>query len=93
MCIRDSIPVIERLADDPYQWRVVEAQLGDMANVEKMMPRSFITEDGFGITEQCRRYLKPLIAGEAYPPYVDGLPNYVRLPLDLAEKTLPAFDV
>ena len=87
------IPVIERLADDPYQWRVVEAQLGDMANVEKMMPRSFITEDGFGITEQCRRYLKPLIAGEAYPPYVDGLPSYVRLPLNLAEKSLPAFDV
>ncbi|MFK7957232.1 MAG: 6-phosphofructokinase [Lysobacterales bacterium] len=86
------IPVIERLADDPYEWRVVEAQLSDMANVEKMMPRSFITDDGFGITEVCRRYLKPLIAGEAYPPYVDGLPDYVRLPLTLAEKTLPSFD-
>ena len=45
------MPVIERVADEPYRWRVAEAQLADLANVEKLMPRDFITEDGFGITE------------------------------------------
>ena len=49
-----------------------------MANVEKKLPRDFITEDGFGITEKCRAYLEPLIAGEDYPPYKNGLPDYVR---------------
>jgi hypothetical protein len=43
------------------------------------VPREFITEDGFGITAACRRYLEPLIAGEDYPPYRDGLPAYVRI--------------
>lgn len=85
------IPVIERLSDQPYRWRVKEAQLSEMANVEKMMPRSFITEDGFGITEECRRYLAPLIVGEAYPPYENGLPVYLRLALDLVQKKLEAF--
>lgn len=85
------IPVIERLADEPYRWQVSEAQLGDLANVEKMMPDSFISEDGFGITDECRRYLAPLIEGEAYPPYHRGLPQYQRLDLNLAPKKLPAF--
>ncbi len=85
------IPVIERLADKPYRWKVSEAQLADMANVEKMMPRSFITENGFGITEECRRYLEPLIEGEAYPPYAAGLPQYIRLPLTLIDQKLDAF--
>lgn len=73
------MPTIERIADDPYEWRIGEARLDDVANVEKMMPREFITADGYGITERCRRYLRPLIAGEDYPPYRDGLPDYVRL--------------
>jgi 6-phosphofructokinase 1 len=55
------------------------AQLSQVANVEKMMPKDFITEDGFGITDKCREYLAPLINGEDYPPYKDGLPDYVRL--------------
>jgi len=73
------MPTIERVADEPYSWRIGEARLEDVANVEKMMPREFITEDGYGITPACRRYLSPLIAGEDYPPYRNGLPDYVRL--------------
>lgn len=70
---------IERVSDEPYQWTLGEAPLDEIANVEKKMPREFIREDGFHITDACRRYLKPLIAGEAYPPYEGGLPQYVRL--------------
>jgi 6-phosphofructokinase 1 len=79
---------IVRESDDPYAWSIGEAPLEDVANVEKMMPREFITEDGFHITDAARRYLKPLIAGEAYPPYADGLPQYVRLKNVAVEKKL-----
>lgn len=91
---RNSVmPVIRRLNDQPYEWDIAVAELKDMANVEKMLPRDYITEDGFGITEKCRRYLQPLIEGEDYPPYAKGLPQYVRLKKVLAEKKLPDFDV
>ncbi|MFP6680941.1 MAG: 6-phosphofructokinase [Gammaproteobacteria bacterium] len=73
------MPTIERISDTPYEWRIGEARLEDVANVEKVLPRDFITTDGYGITEACRSYLSPLIAGEDYPPYNNGLPNYVRL--------------
>ncbi len=73
------MPVIVRVSDDPYQWEVGEALLADVANIEKKVPREYITEDGFGITAACRIYLSPLIRGEAYPPYRNGLPDYVRL--------------
>ncbi len=73
------MPTIERTSDEPYAWRIGEARLEDVANVEKMMPRDYITDDGFDITPACRRYLSPLIAGEDYPPYRNGLPDYVRL--------------
>ncbi len=73
------MPTIERVSDTPYEWRIGEAKLEDVANVEKVLPRDFITTDGYGITEACRSYLTPLIAGEDYPPYHNGLPNYVRL--------------
>ena len=53
--------------------------LADVANIEKTVPRNFISADGFGITAACRRYLEPLIAGEDYPPYRGGLPAYVRI--------------
>jgi len=82
------MPVIERLSDKPYRWRVRPAELGKLANKEKMVPRRFITKDGFGITEPCRRYLRPLIKGEAYPPYKDGLPKYVTLKNRLVRKKL-----
>ena len=73
------MPVLVRTSDEPYAWEVGEASLSEVANVEKKVPREYITEDGFGITEACRRYLAPLIRGEAYPPYRDGLPDYVVL--------------
>ncbi|SFN88004.1 pyrophosphate-dependent phosphofructokinase [Formivibrio citricus] len=73
------MPAIRRLADTPYRWDIAEAPLSEVANVEKFMPRDFITEDGFHITEACRRYLSPLIEGEDYPPFKNGLPDYVRL--------------
>lgn len=73
------MPTIVRKSDSPYKWRLGVAKLKDVANVEKKMPRSFISRDGFGITPKCRAYLQPLIAGEDYPPFKDGLPAYVRL--------------
>lgn len=79
---------IDRQADDPYQWQVGKADLADVANVEKFMPADFISEDGFGITDACRRYLSPLITGEDYPPYHRGLPAYVRLKNVPVEKKL-----
>jgi len=85
------MPVIQRKRSKPYRWDIGEAPLGKVANVEKMMPRSFISKDGFGITARAREYLSPLIQGEDYPPYRDGLPQYVRLKNQLVRKKLPAF--
>ena len=73
------MPAIRRLSDAPYRWDIIEAPLSEVANQEKMLPPNFISADGFGITEAARRYLAPLIVGEAYPPFKDGLPDYVRL--------------
>ena len=73
------MPTIVRTGNKPYRWKIGRASLGRVANVEKMMPRSFITKDGFGITQKCRNYLAPLMMGEDYPPYKNGLPDYVRL--------------
>lgn len=73
------MPIIKRESDLPYRWSIGHVPLKEVANQEKQLPRNFITEEGFGITDACRRYLKPLIQGEAYPPYRDGLPDYVRL--------------
>lgn len=83
------MPVIERISDEPYVWRIAEAELADLANVEKTMPANFISKDGFGITEECRRYLKPLIRGEDYPPYdCDGLPEYLSVEHCLVDRQL-----
>jgi len=71
-----------------YSWKIGEAPLDKVANVEKMMPRNFITRDGFGITQACRDYLTPLIAGEDYPPYKNGMPQYVRLKNELVARKL-----
>jgi 6-phosphofructokinase 1 len=82
------MPTIVRQSNTPYQWTVGEAKLSDVANVEKKMPRDFITADGFGITAKAREYFAPLIQGEDYPPYHDGLPQYARLKKVLAPKKL-----
>jgi ATP-dependent phosphofructokinase / diphosphate-dependent phosphofructokinase len=73
------MPTIVRVADKPYKWKVGMAKLESVANQEKMLPRDYITADGFHITAKARRYLSPLIRGEDYPPYKDGLPQYVTL--------------
>jgi len=73
------MPVIVRKSSKPYRWSIGEAPLSAIANQEKKVPRDFITADGFGITAACRRYLLPLIGGEGYPPYHNGLPAYVTL--------------
>ncbi len=88
------MPIVIRTSDKPYRWKVGEADLAKVANREKMMPRRFISRDGFGITPEARRYLEPLIRGEDYPPYdQDGLPKYVQLKNLLVAKKLPVFDV
>jgi ATP-dependent phosphofructokinase / diphosphate-dependent phosphofructokinase len=73
------MPAIRRLSDTPYRWDIIEAPLSAVANNEKILPTDFIRADGFGITEVARRYLAPLIVGESYPPFRDGLPDYVKL--------------
>ncbi len=73
------MPTIVRKSSRPYKWTIGHVPLGEVANREKKVPREYITPDGFAITEACRRYLEPLVAGEAYPPYRNGLPDYVHI--------------
>jgi 6-phosphofructokinase len=73
------MPAIIRKSDRPYRWSIGEARLAEVANKEKKLPRSYISRDGFGITPVCRAYLAPLVKGEDYPPYRNGLPQYVKL--------------
>ena len=87
------MPTIERIRDEPYEYRIGVAALADVANVEKALPRDFITEDGFGITDACRRYLAPLIQGEDYPSYRNGLPSYVTLNNATIAKKLAPFEL
>jgi 6-phosphofructokinase len=87
------MPTIDRIADKPYRYKIGVAPLAKVANVEKFMPRDFITKDGFGITDKCRRYLTPLIQGEDYPRYKGGLPQYVTLKNVAVEKKLGAFEL
>jgi 6-phosphofructokinase 1 len=85
------MPTVDRISDNPYKYKIGVADLKDVANVEKFMPKDFITKDGFGITAKCKRYLTPLIQGEDYPPYKDGLPEYVTLKNAAVAKKLPEF--
>ncbi len=73
------MPTIVRTSNNPYRWKIGTTPLSRVANRERMMPKNFITEDGFGITQRCRNYLEPLIRGEATPPFRNGLPQYARL--------------
>jgi 6-phosphofructokinase len=87
------MPAIERISDKPYRYRFGMAPLTEVANVEKHLPRSYITADGFGITEACKRYLRPLIRGEDYPKYKDGLPVYATLKNVPVPRKLATFDL
>ncbi len=82
---------IKRISNNPYQWEIGKAPLSEVANVEKFMPREFISDDGFSITPACRQYLEPLILGEDYPPYKNGLPDYVTLKNQLVARQLKEF--
>lgn len=84
---------IERKSDTPYVWTTGLAPLEQVANVENKMPRDFISEDGFHITDKCRRYLLPLIQGEEPPPYINGLPQYAVLKnVPVAKKTTSTYE-
>ncbi|HZF27479.1 MAG TPA: 6-phosphofructokinase [Gammaproteobacteria bacterium] len=83
------MPTIVRKSSKPYRWTVGKADLAKVANQEKMMPRNYISKDGFAITTACRNYLAPLIRGEDYPPYKDGLPSYVSLRNQRVARRLP----
>ncbi len=87
------MPAIKRTSNKPYRWKIEMAPLSKVANVEKMMPANFISKDGFGITNKCREYLAPLMKGEDYPPYKNGLPRYVILKKAAVPKKLDAFEL
>ena len=88
------MPTIVRESSSPYQWSIGSAPLSEVANVEKMMPMEYISEDGFGITAACKEYLYPLIQGEAYPDYdANGMPKYVVLKNQLIDRKLPEFEL
>ncbi len=88
------MPTVVRKSSAPYVWEIGMAPLSEVANVEKMMPIEFITEDGFGITQGCKEYLYPLIQGEAYPPYSSkGMPEYVTLKGMSVPKKLDSFEL
>jgi 6-phosphofructokinase 1 len=88
------MPAIVRTSDKPYRWKIEAVPLAKVANAEKMLPRHFITTDGFGITAAARRNLAALIHGQSPPPFADGLPRYVRLKNVAVKKKLAAtFDV
>ena len=82
------MPIIVREQAKPYRWRIGEVPLSEVANQEKKMPIHYITDDGFGITQDCRDYLSPLIAGESFPPFENGLPKVAKLKNQLVEKRL-----
>ena len=88
------MPTIDRVSNQPYRWGIGSTALSEVANVEKLMPLDFISDDGFGITDSCRDYLYPLIAGESYPEYDErGMPKYIVLKNQLVDKKLPVFEL
>lgn len=88
-----TMPVVRRLADAPYRYEIVPAALADIANRERKLPAAYIRDDGYGITRAARRYLAPLIAGEAPLRWIDGLPEYVRLKNRAVRPRLPEYSV
>jgi len=85
------MPTIVRTSNKPYQWEIGQAPLADVANIEEKMPADYISDDGFFITDKCYEYLSPLIQGEDYPTYTNGIPDYVQLKRNKVAKKLPEF--
>ena len=87
------MPIIKRVSSNPYSWKIDKVKLSKVANVERKLPQNFITKDGFGVTEACKNYLRPLIQGEAYPPYKDGVIETASLKNKVVKKKLKTFTV
>jgi 6-phosphofructokinase 1 len=87
------MPIIKRTSSSPYSWEIDKVKLSRVANVEKKLPKKFISKDGFGVTEACKNHLRPLIQGEAYPPYKDGVIETASLRNKLVKKKLKTFKV
>ena len=87
------MPIIKRISSNPYSWKIDKVKLSKVANVERKLPQNFITKDGFGVTEACKNYLRPLIKGEAYPPYKDGVIETASLKNKVVKKKLKTFKV
>ena len=89
------MPVIKRISNKPFRWKIESAPLTKIANIEKKLPKNFITRDGFGITAAARTYFEPLIRGEDTPPYdaTTGLPKYAALKRSLVKKKLPTYSI
>lgn len=87
------MPVLVRGKGKRYSWKIGEASLDAVANIEKMLPKSYISRDGYGITDAAREYLQPLITGEDYPPFKNGMPQYASLKAILTPKKLKKFKV
>jgi ATP-dependent phosphofructokinase / diphosphate-dependent phosphofructokinase len=87
------MPIIKRVSSKPYSWEIDKVKLSKVANVERKLPQNFITKDGFGVTEACKNYLRPLIQGEAYPPYKDGVIETASLKNKVVKKKLKTFKV
>ena len=87
------MPIIKRVSSNPYSWKIDKVKLSKVANVERKLPQNFITKDGFGVTEACKNYLRPLIKGEAYPPYKDGVIETASLKNKVVKKKLKTFKV
>ena len=85
------MPIIVRKKNKPYSWEVGKVALSKVANIEKKMPRNFISKDGFGITQSCKNYLSPLIQGEAWAPFEDGVIQTASLKNKLIKKKLRNF--
>ena len=87
------MPIIKRVSSNPYSWKIDKVKLSKVANVERKLPQNFIAKDGFGVTEACKNYLRPLIQGEAYPPYKDGVIETASLKNKVVKKKLKTFKV
>ena len=85
------MPIIVRKKTMPYSWEIGKVALSKVANIEKKMPRNFISKDGFGITQSCKNYLSPLIQGEAWAPFEDGVIQTASLKNKLVRKKLKNF--
>ena len=82
------MPVIVRGKSTKYTWKIEPSPLSKIANVEKKLPKSYISMDGFNVNSKAIAYLRPLIIGEAFPEFKNGIPKISNLKLLLAPKKL-----